>query len=582
MAERTFEELAGLARSLSPERLEALISTLSPELVGTLLDAIGTGEAVRSLPKTPVEQAHLLVRDFQTRPHLDYLSDRIAQALEDVNNGHDRKIIIEMPPRSGKSLLATQISAAWALSCHPSWEIMLTSYSGTLATSWGRQIRRWTSEGKLGSHLRIAKDAGAAMGWDTVDGGSITSRSMGGDITGRGAKMLVVDDPHKDFTDAHSVTSRDAVWNWWLSVANTRLNAPSLVLVIMTRWHEDDLVGRLLSKDREGDPDEWEVIRFPAIAEENDILGREIGDPLFSPLLQETREEAISRWKKVKESVGSYVWSALYQQRPAPPEGAIFNTGWWRYWTNDETLASRDFEGNLDPEGHVVYLQPDIDLAGATWLDSWDLTFKGSGNGDWVVGQRWARKGANRYLIGQQRGRWGFNDQLSRVEAWAKPESVLNTGRHVHRRIVEDAANGPALIETLRSKISGIAPIRAKGSKENRAHAVTPEIESGNVRIPLPTMPGYEWVTDYISEFRNFPNDAHDDQVDSTSQALLALRVHGNGGIVMPGETQATRALPAQGGQQRIPGIAMPGMVGGGTGAQSPRITAAHTSPRRT
>src|SRR5699024_4690631 len=141
---------------------------------------------------------------------------------------------------------------------------------------------------------------------------------------GRGARVLVIDDPHKDFVDAHSATFRAAIWDWWLAVAQTRLEPPSLVIVIMTRWHEDDLVGRLLSKEYEGDPAAWERIRLPALADtENDPIGRELGEPLLSPLFTETREQAVERWAETRTAVGEYVWSALYQQSPSPAKGAI-------------------------------------------------------------------------------------------------------------------------------------------------------------------------------------------------------------------------------------------------------------------
>lgn len=565
MSEPTAQELLTLAANLSPEELAALVDELTPAAAATLLEVLGTGGSSEKVADSPLEQAGRLMEEFAARPHLVYLSDRIAKAVKDVEGGTDRKLIIEMPPRTGKSTLATQISAAWALSRNPSWQVVLTSYSGPLATSWGRQVRRWTSEGKLGSYLKIAPDAGAATDWDTINGGKFISRSLGGGITGFGAKLLIIDDPHKDFADAHSAASRDAVWDWWLSTSSARLNPPSLVIVIMTRWHEDDLVGRLLSREYPGDPDDWEVIRFPAIAEEDDVIGRSPGDPLYSPLVEETREEALERWGRVKESVGEYVWNALFQQRPSAPEGSIFDVGWWKYWTTDPDLVE---------EGNVVLLDPEQDLAGATWLDSWDLTFKGNDNGDWTVGQRWAKLGANRFLVSQQRGRWGFTQQVARLKQWAARNNPQTSpaGQYVHIRLIEDAANAAAAIDTLKDEIAGLKPIRSRTSKEVRARAITPEIESGNVYLPHPATPGFGWVNDLISELREFPNGAHDDQVDAMSQALFYLRDAGVGGITMPGESN------------RMTGLAQPGgFFGGFEGSRGygqvggDRVTAART-----
>lgn len=540
MNEPTVQELLALAGNLAPGELAQIIDQLTPAVAARLIEEMGVGGVSEGLAESPLEQANRLMEDFASRPHLTYLSERIAQAVKDVESGIDRKLIVEMPPRSGKSTLATQISAAWALTRNPNWHMVLTSYSGPLATSWGRQVRRWTSEGKLGSHLRIAPDAGAATDWDTVDGGKFISRSIGGGITGYGAKMLIIDDPHKDFADAHSKTSRDAVWDWWLSTASIRLNPPSLVIVIMTRWHEDDLVGRLLSKDYEGDPSDWERISFPAIAEIDDVLGRSPGDPLLSPLIEETREDALTRWEKIKRSVGSYVWSALFQQRPAPAEGSVFTMDWFRFWTTNPDDVSYTPSGEPDPKGQTVLIDP-AELSSGRWVDSWDMTFTGSNDGDYVVGQRWVRHGANRYLIAQQRGHWSFSESLAAMRRWAEPSSELSPyGDNVHERLVEHAANGPAIIDTLQAEISGIKPIKARNSKEARARAISPEIESGNVFLPHPNMPGCGWVRDLLSEIRNFPHDAHDDQVDALTQALSGLRTSGHGGISIPGRGGAS------------------------------------------
>src|SRR3546814_423162 len=412
-----------------------------------------------------------------------------------------------MPPRAGKSTLASQYLPVWLLRRHPEWKIGMVSHEASLSTTWGRAVRRWaTDHPELG--IRIAPDAGAAQEWETAEGGGILSRSVGGSITGRGFKVLLLDDLIKDFGAAHSEVLRQSVWDWWLSTASTRLEPPALVIAIGTRWHEDDFIGRLLSKDHEGDPDEWEVISFPAIAEDDDVLGRAVGEPLLTPLVDETPEEALVRWEGVKRDVGSYVWSALYQQRPAPAKGAIFDMSWWRYWTSDPARAN-----GLD----VVYL-PNVATpqAGDTWVESWDMAFKDTKTSDYVVGQRWVRRGPLRILLAQVRGRWAFTATLPEVRAFA--------ARHVPARLVEDKANGTAIIDVLRSEIDGLIPVNPKDGKEVRARAVTPTIEARNVLLPHPSEPGCEWVTDLLSETRNFPTGAHDDMVDALTQALTRLK----------------------------------------------------------
>jgi predicted phage terminase large subunit-like protein len=340
---------------------------------------------------------------------------------------------------------------------------------------------------------------------------------------------------------------RSMVWNWWLSVAQTRLEPPYLVLVVMTRWHQDDLLGRLLSTDHEGDPSDWEVLSLPAVAEADDPMGRERGEPLISPIIDETPEQAVERWNNTKKNVGTYVFSAMYQQKPAPEQGAIFNSGWWRFWTWNPA--------NVQSDGKVVLLDP-ASLTGGHWIDSWDCSFKGLTDSDFVVGQRWVRYLANRYLVWSQRGRWSFTQCLAKMRVWGRTDDpVLSPyGNHVHERIVEDTANGPAIIETLREEIPGLIPIGKKFSKEAYARAITPECESGNVFLPHPSDPGNEWVKDLISELTDFPHGADDDQVDTLSQSLARLRTPGDGRISVPG--QLASAKPALGITRDLAGAA--------------------------
>lgn len=476
----------------------------------------------------PLEAAMQTDDGYRSRPHLEYLAGRLAKAMHDVENGESRFITVSMPPRMGKSALTSVNLPIWLLRRHPDWKIGLVSHSPTLAVSWGRQVRRVVEEHGTEFGIQIAHDAGAVADWQTTEGGSIVSRSAPGQsITGLGFKVMLVDDLVKDFAAAHSAVDRESLWDWWVANAQTRLEPPSLVVVIGTRWHEDDFIGRLLSPEYSPGCDKWEVIKFPAIAEQADVLGRSEGDPLFSPLLEETREEALERWAQMKTSMGSYSWAALYQQRPSPAQGAVFDVGWWRYWTRDPAKVTGD--------GRVV-LAPDAAWRAGQWVDSWDLTFKGSENSDFVVGQRWVRTGPDRYLVAQQRGRWSFTETLDHMERWARTDDhdVSPYGEYVHQRLIEDAASGTAAIDVLRKRVAGVKPVQARTSKEIRARAITPEIESGNVYLPHPSDPGNEWVEDLLSELREFPNGKHDDQVDALTQALNGLRDGGRGSVAVP------------------------------------------------
>ena len=475
---------------------------------------------------SPMEASQQMDDGYRSRPHLDYLSERLTRAVADVEAGESRFLTVSMPPRMGKSSMTSVGMPLWLLRQHPDWKIGLVSHSPTLATSWGRQVRRAVEEHGPEFGLSIAPDAGAVADWQTTAGGGVTSRSAPGQsITGLGFKVMLVDDPVKDFASAHSAADRDALWNWWVANAQTRLEPPSLAVVVGTRWHEDDFIGRLLSPEYSPDWRRWEVIAFPALAEGDDVLGRAEGDPLFSPLLEESREEAVERWEGVRRSMGSYSWASLYQQRPAPAQGAVFDVEWWRYWTTDPAKVT----GN----GRVV-LAPVDEWRSGTWLDSWDLAVKDSDTADFTVGQRWVRSGPNRFLVAQKRGRWAFTAQVDEMRAWARTDDdeVSPYGAFVVKRLVEDAANGSAAVKVLRREVAGILPVRPKSSKEVRARAVTPEVESGHVYLPHPTDPGNEWVRDLLSELRNFPNDRHDDQVDALTQALTGLGDScGRGGV---------------------------------------------------
>lgn len=539
MTTYTDAELLALLADTDPADLENVIASLPAESIAPLLGMIGAGAEV-DMPKTPADQAKEIDADYRIRPHIEYLSNKLAEAVADIERGISRKIIVSMPPRHGKTELASVYLPLWLLRRNHKTKIGIISHSPNLAAAWGRRVRRMVERYGADLGLSIASDAGAVSEWETPEGGGVMSRSIGQALAGVGFNVLIVDDPVRDFAAAHSEPTRQSVWDWWTANAVTRLEPPSLVVVIATRWHEDDLIGRLLSAEHEGDPDEWETITLPALADhdpdkgESDPLGRAPGDPLYSPLLaSETRDEALQRFTGLRRDVGSYAWSALYMQKPSPSKGAIFDISWWRFWTSSPAGATED--------GRVRYLDP-ASLEGRRVIDSWDATFKDSKDSDFVVGQRWARVNANRFLLWQVRARMSFTKTLATMKAWAKPDDSSPFARHVHTRLVEDKANGPAILDALKDEVSGLKPVNPRGSKEARARAVTPEIESGNVILPDPTMPGYEWVNGLIAETRAFPTGEHDDQVDAMTQALDELRETGRAQLTVPGRAPAASA----------------------------------------
>lgn len=516
-------DLIELLDGLDADAVAGLVADLPPGVVKALLDA--TAVTAKTMPASPLAQAQSIDSGYMERPHLSYLSDRLARAVADVERGESRWLAVSMPPRSGKSQLTSVWFPLWLLHKHPDWKVGLISHSPSLAVSWGRTVRGLVEEHASSLGVELAGDSGAASEWQTTARGGVVSRSAPGQsITGLGFKVMLIDDVVKDYAAAHSEVQRQAVWDWWLANSVTRLEPPSLVVVVGTRWHEDDFLGRLLSPRYEGDPEQWEVINLPAIAETHDVLGRSPGAPLLSPLLEESPEEALERWRGVRQTVGTYTWQALYQQDPSPAQGSIFDIGWFRFWTTDPKSVTED---------GTVTLVTGSDLAGARWLDSWDMAFKGTDTSDYVVGQRWALSGTRRLLVAQHRERMTFTETLGAVRAWG-PSGGTAYADLVHERVVEDKANGTAVLDVLREEIPGLVAVSPTDSKEGRARAITPEVEAGNVLLPYPGDPGNEWVQDLLSELRNFPNGAHDDQVDAFTQALVRLRTSGRASVVSP------------------------------------------------
>lgn len=444
---------------------------------------------------------------FTAASHPDYrigwvhreICGRLMRFCADVRRGMSPRLVITMPPRHGKSELVSRRFPAWALGIDPDLSIISASYSDGLARRMNKDVQRIMespcyAEIFPGTLLSAGRKEGSVRTQNLFEipghSGSYRSTGVGGGITGMGADILVIDDPIKDRASADSPTIRDRVWDWYTSTAYTRLSPGGGVLVTVTRWHEDDLVGRLLSAmDQEGG-DQWTVVNYPAIAEKDEEHRRkgEALHPERYPL------EALSR---IRTNVGEYDWSALYQQRPTPRGGGIFKREWIRHW-------------GLLPKGPDRIIQ------------SWDFTFKDAAKSDNVSGQVWMKSGANFYLVDCDTRKMDFTEQIRAMRRMSlKWPGAIG-------KVVEDKANGPAIISALGSEISGLIPYAPRGSKTARAYAVSPLFEAGNVYLP-PMDSEHPWVREYMDELLAFPNGEHDDRVDATTQALDTLAVSGCG-----------------------------------------------------
>lgn len=445
---------------------------------------------------------HLDRRTLQT-PTLDL----IDRELVELYNKPDGRLILSCPPQIGKSQRGARWFPLWVLKQNPETRIGIVSYEHDAARRWGRAIRdEIIGHPELG--LAVRTDLSAQHEWQ-LEGhaGGVYTAGIGAALTGRPLDLLIIDDPIKDRVQADSRTYRDRVWGWWTDVGSTRLGPGAPVVQIATRWHEQDLAGQLLAAE---DGDVWRVVNIPAQADhspekgETDPLGRKPGDYLESTR-RNRRGRPLTRkqWEAIKTRAGSRTWNALYQGRPAPVEGGIFQRDRW---------AEYDIPLWLDrPDGSRV--TTGFDLV----LQSWDMAFKDTKQSDFVVGQVWARRGIDMFLLDQVRGRWDFPETCRQVERLSAkwPDALL--------KVVEDKANGTAVIAQLRRTVPGLVAETPTESKVARAQAAAPLQEAGNVHLPSPRLA--PWVGDFIEEHAAFPNGRNDDQVDGFSQAAKRMIV---------------------------------------------------------
>jgi predicted phage terminase large subunit-like protein len=450
-------------------------------------------------PELPdVEHGHLLSplalaitatrdmpRPYVYADHLQLLSNELVR-MRLRPAGWPKRLLVMMPPRHGKSEHCSHWFPTWDLALEPTDRVLLTSYEAEFAASWGRKCRRSIEEHYPILGARIVEDSRAAHRWETPQGGGMTTAGVGGPIMGRGANVAICDDPIKNAEEANSRTIRDATWDWWQSTFLTRLEPEGIVILILTRWHEDDIAGRILASP---EARFWRVIEFPALAiDESDVLGRTAGQALWPARYDELALE------NIKAEVGSRVFTALYQQQPSPPEGAGINRAWWQWY--DEAPKVEEFD---------------------QIIQSWDPTFKAVDTSDYVAGGVLGRKGGDIYALDAIRKRMNGPDTLKAIEAvdkqWPTAKWLL----------MEDTASGSMICDILERERGHIERVKPRGSKETRLHwgvnAAAAVIERGQVHLPR----NRTWATQLVDEAAQFPHGAHDDLVDMLVQGIQKL-----------------------------------------------------------
>jgi predicted phage terminase large subunit-like protein len=277
-------------------------------------------------------------KDYQTPLHIQRLIDK----LEAIERGELKRLMVFMPPRHGKSETISKKFPAWFLGKHPDSNVIMSSYGFTLVRSFSKDVRDLIESRryKIVFDISTAEDSRQVKDWDIAGHlGGLLAQGVGGAITGYGAHLFIIDDPFKDQKEAESQINRDNVWDWYRSVVLTRLEPNAAIILVMTRWHQDDLAGRILAEEKLSGIKEWEVINFPALANADDILGRKEGDALWP---ERYPTDVMVNTKRI---VGSRVWNALYQGNPQDPQSQKFQRDWFKYYDNLPREISRRSAG---------------------------------------------------------------------------------------------------------------------------------------------------------------------------------------------------------------------------------------------
>ena len=432
------------------------------------------------------------------------LCRELDQFLLDVAAGLNPRHMFIGPPRHGKTEIASRRFPAYAFGKNPKFNVISCSYAAPLAQRNNRDVQRVMDDPvyrRIFPDTRLHSTNIATLSGQPLRNahifeivkhlGSYRGAGVGEGITGMGFDLGLIDDPVKDAQQAGSEVERNGIAEWYDTTFYSRASPLSGILLIMTRWREDDLAGRLLYKAQFEGGEQWRVVRMPALAEEDEFdettgeLIRKEGEALHPERYSKERLE------QIRKVIGSYAFSALYQGRPVPKGGGIIKNEDFRFY--------RRVELGEDPKFDLVAL-------------STDAAFKDTKASSYVVTQAWGRRGNTHYLLAQSRKRLTFSGTVKDIRTMRQRFPNTNA------ILIEDKANGPAIIDTISKELPGVIAIEPQGSKTARAEAVVPLFEAGNVLLPHPDEE--PWVEAFMHEWLSVPTGAFWDQVDSSSQYL--------------------------------------------------------------
>ena len=463
------------------------------EMLKRVLQAAG---GATNVPADPVSLAITKPKyQWMDTPHIRYLGEEVAAVIERAG-----AIVVCMPPRHAKTHTCSIWTPFWYLAQYPEDQVFFISYEANFARKWGAKVRTLVElyGDEYGLQLNPKKTAGDD--WELTSGGGMNTTGVGGGIGGKPAKLLIADDLLKNQEEANSVDQREKVWDWWESTVIQRIEPDTSIICIGTRYHEDDLIGRLLQHSASNDGHHFDNITLRAKAEVDDPLGRNIGEGLWTDHPHRGGTWGQEFYDSREATVSPYVWSSVYQQRPSPPGGNIVDPDWWRFYRPSELPTSFDQE-----------------------LQTWDLSLDSLKKSDsYHCGGVLSRKGALVFVRDAFHEHCDINKVIATIIGWNRIYPGAKT------KLVERSLGGPVLVQSLNARVSGMVAWPPKGrqkeSKEACLDACVPDIRSGNVLLPLrPDGTKPKWVEELIEELRTFPRAPHDDYVDMLAQGLNFL-----------------------------------------------------------
>lgn len=413
----------------------------------------------------------------------EYLAKEVQEFVE-KDTGHSFDIlVVQCPPQHGKSITISETFPSWYLGKFPDRRIILAAYNDDFAERFLRRNKeKVKAAGKNIFGIEVGK-IDRATEFELASGkGRIISRGLRSGITGNPGDLVIIDDPIKDKMEAYSPTFREQVWGAWLGSVKTRLQAGAKVIVIATPWHCDDMMARIIARESN-----VKVVRLPVSAGENDPLGRAPGEALCPELGKDDKWLADFKTAYLNDPEGGRAaWNAMFLCDPIIDGGNLVQREWFKF-----------------------YAPKDIKEWGTTVI-SVDAAFKGNENNDFVAITVWSKLGADYYL------RHLSNKKLDFPQTLTELRMIKAMFPEAFTVLVEDKANGSAIIATLRHEMPGVVGVNPRGGKEARVNAVSGVIESGHVHIPEDAY----WQDEYLNQWAAFPAGKHDDMVDSSTQAL--------------------------------------------------------------